>query len=345
MEFKKYSKITPIKKSTANYLYKKGFGDIPFVVQEKIHGTNFSFCWNGKEMTPASHGMFLKLTTKFYGYQCMYEKLLPKILKICAELKSDNIRIYGEYFGGKYMHDDVKSDPTATLIQHEVQYTPLNKFCGFDIRVDDYYLSVIRCNELFDKFGIYRAQILKQGSAADCLTYPNDFPTKISQYFGYPDIEGNICEGTIIRSLEYKSLPNQKRCIFKNKNRKFQEHKKPNNKLKLERLSDKANDMFNIARGYITYNRLSNVVGHQPLDDDAITPVFGELAKRFAKDVFNDFLEDHSDSYNELANYEQIIIKKDINKLSNRFLGRYIKAILDGEFKKQYNDEELINSL
>ena len=80
----------------------------------------------------------------------------------------------------------------------------------------------IHYTKLYDKF-IY-AKTLFKGSLSDCLAYPNAFKTTIPGEYNLPELDGNTCEGVVIRPAQPHFLRNGSRVIIKNKNEKWAEN-------------------------------------------------------------------------------------------------------------------------
>ena len=252
-------------------------------------------------------------------------------MNLFARVKSQHpevvtISVFGEMFGGLYPHNDVKANRKLTLIQKGVCYTPEHEFYGFDIYLSDgengWYLPVDEVNEIFEAEGFFYAKTLFRGALAECLKYPNAFPSKISEWLGLPSIEDNICEGIVIRPVTPMYLRNGSRVLIKSKNERFAEKKsvKKRNKLFAEPVpySDELKSLVSEVDAYVTENRLANVVSH--IGEVHVPKDFGKIMGLFSKDVLEDFLKEHGGDYSALDKSEQKLLNKELNKLATELL-------------------------
>lgn len=128
-------------------------------------------------------------------------------------------------------------DETANLVQHGIYYCPSNDFYAFDILLNhEKYLNNLTASQLFEKFEFIYAKTLYTGVLKDCMNYKNEFKTTIPKEYGLPELEGNICEGVVIRPIEPSYLKNGSRIIVKNKNEKWAENNNYIDKVTLNRL-------------------------------------------------------------------------------------------------------------
>nr|QBK92682.1 MAG: RNA ligase 2 [Pithovirus LCPAC401] len=251
-----------------------------FVVQEKIHGSNFSFWSDVNETLPARKCAFLKKGENFYNY---YENMR----RLFEDLRcSDNVKVVivcGELYGGVYPGMKTLG---AVIVQHEVLYCSHNDYIVFDIKIDDNYLPPHEVNELCDKHDIPRLEILEEGSLDDCLKYPNDFISRISSIHGLPQKDGNICEGTVIKPVVPRTLRSGGRVILKNKNKKFSEVKEKTVQIS-EGKSDEISDVAAIMSSYVRENRLKNVLSKMGLigHDEDPNEYFKSLKHKMMRDV------------------------------------------------------------
>ena len=328
IQFKKYSSI--------ENTFDKGFIETiiieecdkqEFVVQEKIHGANVCLTTDGQTVKFGKRTGFVEDKEKFYDYEELLEKYTPKAKTIFSIVKEkipdlQSLTVFCEMFGGKYPHPDVTNSNKTMLIQKGVYYCPYHEFYAFDLYVflgdTGRFLTVDEANDFFEKGGFFYAKTLFRGSFSECLKYPNDAPSKISEWLGLPPIEDNVCEGVVIRPVTPAYLSSGSRVLLKNKNARFAEKKaikKRAPKLFVEpSYSEDLNKMLLVVEQYITENRLNNVVskiGHISVPKDT-----GKLIGLFSKDILDDFLKEHSSNYNLLEKSEQKIMNKHINSLA-----------------------------
>ena len=118
---------------------------------------------------------------------------------------------------------------------------------------------------------------------------------------GLPQIDGNICEGTVIKPVVPRTLRNGGRVVLKNKNEKFSEKKtveisesKSDDRCAINRQKcDEISNIIAMMSSYVTENRLKNVlskvglIGHNKDPDK----YFKSLKGKMMRDVIKDFRE------------------------------------------------------
>jgi Rnl2 family RNA ligase len=307
-----------------------------WVITEKVHGGQFSIYFDGAEFRASSRTAFLTDDLDFYNWQKVLVDNREKIKQIYDTLKSTNkdisqVIVYGELFGGSYPHPDVPKVKTAKRLQKGVYYHPDNLFYAFDIRVDDRYLTVDETNRLFESSGLFYAKPLFRGTLEECLTYPNKFPSQISQWLELPPIEDNVAEGIVIKPVETRYLNVGERVILKSKNEKFEERKaiKKNPVIKKEEspLSESGAHLLQELGSLVTENRLDNVLSKRgetpyPVPKD----YFGDVMKEFSLDVWEEFNKDFKTEYEKLENVEQKKISKEMNQEAAKLVKKKLFA-------------------
>lgn len=349
MQFKKYTSIENSYRQKTIEAIKQCFPNDEFVVTEKIHGSNLSFTTDGKDVKCCSRNSLLTEEDSFFGYQKVLKRHKEDVIKIFKhieksisfthDLKLHSINLFGELCGGSYPHPDVKP-VDVKRIQKGVYYSPDVEFVAFDIFytsedksgniVSGWYLlcDVI---ELCETYGISCVQPLFTGTLDECLKYPNDYQTTIPQLYGLPEIEGNICEGNVIRPSIESKLPNGSRVLLKNKNEKFSEKQKVStNKKPKEPVPEHILNLQEKSLEYITENRLENVLSKI---DSLTEKEFGKLMGLFSQDVVGDFSKEHEE-YDQLDNKEKKLVSKFINKECANLIRKDFVNILD-----RYSDE------
>lgn len=307
----------------------QGLADGEWVVQEKVHGANFSFWINQAEIQVANRTEFLtKDNTSFYqGYRTVYQENLAKI-KYLYEISGGNeVRVFGELFGGVYHHPEVDKVPGASKIQSGIHYAPFNGFYAFDIVVDGKYLDVDEANKLFTKAGLFYAKTLYRGTFQECLKYPNDFQSNVAKWLGLPEIEGNVCEGGIIRPVIDKYLADKgevtgSRVIIKNKNAIWEERAKKEQREVVE-LTQQGQELFAELCTFVTTNRLENVISKI---GEVSQKDFGKLMGLLNKDVLDEFNKDYGPQFSELEKSEQKHIRKLLGSETSKVVKNYFAA-------------------
>lgn len=336
MEFRRFGSIeNSYRDKFIDQMKKEALNGGDFVVEEKVHGANFSFWCDGEEIKCGKRSSFVDknfnnsnkvLADHTERLRSLYVYLKSK----CAFKDMKELTIYGEIIGGVYKHEDVDKVPQATRVQKGVDYCPQNEFYGFDIMVDGIFLNEYDKCMAFEKHGFLYAKPLFRGSLEECLAYPNEFQTHIPEWLGLPPIEGNVCEGVIIRPEDPRFLNGGSRVILKNKNKKFSE--KASAKDKTQKVSEPMEgptlEAFEKIALFITENRLRNVLSHI----GAVTNKdFGKIMGAFNKDIIEDFKKEHND-FNTLEKKESKRVSKEMSRLTSNMLRDNLLNIIDGNF-------------
>jgi len=277
----------------------QGFGDEIFIVQEKVHGANFSFFTDGKEIKIAKRTAFIEKNEKFFNAHQILERYGKNVMKAFQKVKVihpnvETIVIYGELFGGGYNHKEVEPVKDAVRVQKGIEYAPYNEFYAFDIKLNGTtYLDTELVNQIFEETGFFYAKILFQGTLEEALRFPNVFNSKIPAWLGLPELN-NMCEGTIIKTLKTRYFGNGARIILKNKNEKWIEKSKMVKKQakavhKTVHFSETAEHIWEEIQKYVTVNRLNNVMSKI---GEFEPKMIGKVIGLFAKDILEDFEKD-----------------------------------------------------
>ena len=326
LEFKKYNSIENTYDKEFMEKIKMEIPDsMQFVVQEKVHGANCCFVTDGDTTRFAKRTSLVEVGELFYDYEKLLEKHRAQMLDMFQRVKekypeAGSVLIYGEMFGGKYPHPDVKNDSKVMNIQKGVFYSPVHEFYGYYIYVSasetGKFLSVDEINDLFEQEKFLYAKTLFRGNLDECLKYPNDFQSCVANWLGLPALDDNICEGIVIRPVEPVYLRNGARVLLKSKNSKFAEKKsvkKRQPRVFVEpTYSETLNDQLTVVEEYITENRLNNVVSK--IGHISIPKEMGKLIGLFSKDILEDYLKEYSGSYALLEKNEQKILNCHANK-------------------------------
>jgi Rnl2 family RNA ligase len=326
LEFKKYNSIeNTYNEDFMERIKLEGYDSFTYVVQEKVHGANCCFVTDGKEVHFAKRTGLMESGEKFYNYEELLTRYTERMIRLYSRVKkkypdSENILIYGEMFGGKYPHPDVRNDSGVMCIQKGIFYCPVHEFYGFDIYVhgteDGRYLPVYESNELFEEGRFLYAKTLFEGTIDECLAYPNAFQSHIAEWLGLPPIEDNICEGIVIRPVKPVFFRNGSRLLLKSKNSRFAEKKSVKEKQQAlfvePAYSEELNEMLTVAEEYVTENRLDNTISK--IGEVTFPKDTGKLIGLLSKDILEDFLKEHSGIYASLEKSEQKILNRHINK-------------------------------
>lgn len=334
MEFKKYNSIeNSYQDDFIKAIIEQGFGDLTYVVQEKVHGANLSFITDGKNILTAKRTELILDSEEFFNSKLVLANYKDKILNlhkaISADLDTKTVTIFGEIFGGGYPHPNIPKDDTAKLVQRGIYYCPQNDFYAFDILIDnDKYLDVETANTYFDKLGFVYAKTLLKDNLKNCLAYSNTFKTTIPTEYKLPELDGNICEGVVVRPTQATFFRNGSRVIIKNKNEKWSENNNYIDKAILskllhegEELSEGASFLCEEVYKLITQNRLDNLISKigevNPKKD------YGRVLGLYNKDTLTDFLKNFQDKYDALEKHESKAINKFVNKHAGQLISEY----------------------
>ncbi|MCQ9636966.1 RNA ligase, Rnl2 family [Chryseobacterium sp. WG23] len=312
----------------------QGFGNEVFIVQEKVHGANFSFFTDGKEIKIAKRTAFIEKDEKFFNAHQMLERYRKNVIKVFQKVKTiypdvETIVIYGELFGGGYEHKDVEPVKGAVKVQKGIEYAPYNEFYAFDIKLNGVtYLDTEMINSIFEETGFFYAKTLFQGTLEEALRFPNVFNSKIPTWLGLPEIN-NMCEGTIVKTLKTKYFGNGARVILKNKNEKWIEKSKMVKKRaktvqKQIHFSETAQNIWEEIQRYATVNRLNNVVSKIGEFDPKI---IGKVIGLFAQDILEDFEKDFPAVFTTIEKEEQKRINKKLNALVIDFIKEELMTV------------------
>lgn len=312
----------------------QGFEDEVFIVQEKVHGANFSFFTNGKEIKIAKRTAFIEKDEKFFNAHQMLERYRKNVIKVFQKVKTiypdvETIVIYGELFGGGYKHKDVEPVKDAVKVQKGIEYAPYNEFYAFDIKLNGVtYLDTEMINSIFEETGFFYAKTLFQGTLEEALRFPNVFNSKIPTWLGLPEMN-NMCEGTIVKTLKTKYFGNGARVILKNKNEKWIEKSKMVEKQaktvqKQIHFSEKAQNIWEEIQRYVTVNRLNNVVSKI---GELEPKIIGKVIGLFAQDILEDFEKDFPAVFTTIEKEEQKRINKKLNALVIDFIKEELMTV------------------
>ena len=332
IQFKKYNSIeNTFDKDFMDRIIIEECDKQEFIVQEKVHGSNVCLVTDGKTVNFGKRTGFVEVGEKFYDYEELLERYQPKVISLFSVIKEcfadvKTLMVFGEMFGGKYPHPDVKNNNKTMIIQKGVHYCPNHEFYAFDLYIVNdetgRFLTVDEANAYFEREGFFYAKSLFRGSFAECIKYPNNAPSRIAEWLGLPPIEDNICEGVVIRPVAPTYLQNGARVLLKSKNARFAEKKsvkKRAPKLFVEpSYSEELNNLLPETEQYITENRLNNVVSK--IGQVSVPRDTGKLIGLFSKDILDDFLKEHSGEYAELEKSEQKILNRHINSLATNLI-------------------------
>ncbi|MCP3922284.1 MAG: RNA ligase, Rnl2 family [Desulfobacterales bacterium] len=333
MIFRKYNSIENVQRQKLVEQMQIEHNDIEYYVQEKIHGSNFSFYYDGNIVKCAKRTSFIEDNEDFYGSEVIKLKYEKNIIELFNHLKNkmevDSIVVFGELYGGTYPHKDVDKTK-ASRVQKGVYYSPDLEFAVFDIKINDDFVSLDEMVELCSFSELPLIPVLKKGSLLECLEYNNTFSTTVpGRLHNLPEIDDNICEGVVIKPLSQRFFRTGSRVILKNKNEKFSE-KKPRRTIDrtLTEVPENIKILIEEANRYITENRLKNVLSKT---GSVKKEEFGKLLGMFCKDIFEDFSKDFEE-FKDLDKKDRKRVTGTVNRNAANLIRPQFMNIIDGNF-------------
>lgn len=322
MEFLKYNSIeNTYQTKTLEFIRIYGFDMQDWIVQEKVHGANFSFHTDGEVVQMAKRSGFIAADEDFYNANQVLAKYKLKVLSLFEQLQENKniqqLSIYGELYGGSYNHKEVERDPNATQVQKGIFYNPKNDFYAFDIKCDGELMNVTEANSWFERLNFFYAKPLFQGSFEEALKYPNQFQTKIPMGLGLPEVDDNLCEGVVLKPIEPKFFNNGKRVILKNKNAKWSEKSSVKKVKQPEVFSNELQGVWENMEQFVTKNRWQNVLSKE---GEFEIQKMGKYIGLFSKDVIEDFLKEYKENWISISKSDQKKITKKLNQTVSKLI-------------------------
>jgi Rnl2 family RNA ligase len=311
--FKKYNSLRQVDRQ--KYVDKALNLCLPckWVVQEKVHGANMSFIYDGDKVLVARRIDLVAEDEKFFNSKAVLAKYESKIIELYKHLNCKSLTVFGEIFGNG--------------VFKQTFYSKEQDFYAFDIVSDDVYLDVDKCEELFEQFDFFYAKSLFKGTMAECFEYPNTFDSLLPKQLGNDHVEDNICEGTVIRPNTATFYNCGSRVIFKNRNEKYTEKTKTRKPKTTLVVPDEVKVIVEAATAYINENRIRSVlskIGEVTQND------FGKVCGLLTKDVFEELKEDVSLGDMDEAHVK--ILAKQINFECGNEIRKHWLNIIDGQF-------------
>lgn len=324
MKFIKYSSIENIDNAK---LVEKAFLEghtainIYWIAQEKVHGTNFSFICDGKDVTCAKRTNFIGESESFFGYEIILKRYKTNILEMYSFLKEsmpdlEELTIFGEYAGPG--------------IQREVDYQEKD-FWVFDILLNGNLVDAAFIRFLSSKHGFKICPVIAVDNFDNLSNLERAFDSLIPEFniiakehgipeanstiFGpQPKGKDNIAEGYVLKPVFPAEFSNKSRVIFKCKNELFKETGKVKPVKPTPELSNDDQEFVNTSTAYITKQRLTNVLSHI---GEVKAKDFGKVQGLMMQDVLNDM---NKDGHNILDYVDPSLIKKMIQKEVQEFI-------------------------
>lgn len=305
----------------------QGYGNIPYVVFEKIHGGNSQVAYDiaSGEFTYGKRSGFLGEGENFYNLEEAVSPYKDSIVRVAKWLISDlgefgqcveSVVVFGEICGGSYPHKDVVKDKHASRVQKAVFYSPCNVWFAFDIAyrlrgIDRlFFLSGNKFIHYCAVAGIPMVPLVAVVNSLDiALSVPNDQESKVYKTFGLPKLENNIMEGVVIRPAFVDVWIGYHRVIIKNKNTAFSEKKQAKKNEAPVEVPEAVKKACEEVLQYITVNRVHNVISHV---GEVTEKDIGKLIMETSKDVLVDYRKEY-DSLDKLEKKEEKMVTKFMN--------------------------------
>lgn len=301
MKFQKYNSLeNHYRELFIQKVIDEGLAEGLWVANEKIHGSNFSFWYDGTDLRTAKRSGFDDNFATAPALKEAYRQAIRYIYDDLIEegnvIWGDTMVIYGEVFGGSF-HGEKGNN--AKTVQKGMHYHPETEFAAFDIGIETtlglkYWLPYDEMKSLLDGSGIIMAPEIQVGTLQELLELNNEFPTLVPDAFGI-DLpktvsEHAIGEGLVIRPFnENKFLKKGNRVIIKSKNSKFAEKGKEAKTPKDFTLNEENALLFQEFSLYLTSSRLEAVISKEYTVDDLGWKLIGALSGKLMQDAIEDY--------------------------------------------------------
>jgi Rnl2 family RNA ligase len=289
MKFKHYPEIeNSYREKYIAILKEHGFGDIPYVATEKIHGANFSFWTDGTEVQVATRTQFTD--GGFYKSQDVIDRYSDNIMRLKNEEypDTDTIAVYGELFGPgiqKGIYYGTEKDFMAFEIRiiNSDEHDRIEKPTKLPILLDHYNIRQVPHINLYSCLDDALEESIIFTSHAYKSVYGYDAENDNSEY-----TEGeNLAEGIVIQPADRALFTgNGARVMIKNKNPKFAEKSK--RKSKGDRITT-FNPWIILSEIYVNENRMNAVISKF---GEVTQKDFGKIIGLMSKDVIADMIKD-----------------------------------------------------
>lgn len=304
-----------------------GFGDIRYVIMEKIHGSNSQVSYNlsDETFTYGSRNHVLEDDEVHYHLRECVEPLKQNIIIMSNILAKGlmplgqqvtDVTFFGEVCGGCYPHPNVPRNKEAMKVQKGVYYSPDNQWFAFDIGyelkdVDNmFFLSASKFFTYCAIGHIPMVPILHiSGSLDKALAYKNDKLSCISKRNHLPPLDENRMEGVVIRPWDTDVWFGHTRLVIKNKNETFKEKTRVPKSQEIPEVSEKAKQAMEEVLQYVNYNRVHNVISKI---GEVTVKQIGEVIMLTNKDVLADYEKEY-DTLTYLDKSDEKLVRKFLN--------------------------------
>jgi len=308
MEFNEFTEIeNHYREKYLGILREYGFDKVKWLALEKIHGANFSFITDGKELQVASRKQIVDRT--FFRCGEVIDKYGDNVkdLKNIHYPNAKQIQVYGELFGPG--------------MSGKIWYGTEREFMAFDIEVDGVVQNTGDVAGLLAHCKIPKAPTVGLfDSLDDALACDPVFVSKVIDVL-YPEHIGvseyelgeNDAEGLVLKPVDPLYLPNDSRVMVKHKHPDFAE--------KLKRPKSKPSGLPNpwapVAEQYVNQNRLDAVLSKE---GELTNKDFGRIVALMCEDVMKDMIKDEDLSADWKKHNEYKLAGKGVSLAVAKFL-------------------------
>ena len=353
MIFEKYSSLeNHYQQKVLKQIHDSALAGIQWIAREKIHGSNFSFWFDGTTIRTAKRSGFdpnfcnsEQLITK---YEDSIIFLYEMFLREGYISEGQTIAIFGEVFGGSY-HG--KKLPNAKTVQKGMDYHPDTEFMFFDIKMEDSklpeegmkYMSDVFCehcavtlHQVFGDKAIKIAPEVGTGTLEEVMKIPNEFPTLVPKHFGLelPDgvTEHTVGEGYVMRPALQDIYINQTRVILKSKNSKFSEKGKGLREIPQDfSIPEEKKEEFQGLLSMATTARLQSVFSKEYSVQDLNWKMLKELSGKLVKDITEDFSKEFEVEEGNIRKHfgdYWVNIHRNLSKATDEVVRNFFKEVL-----------------
>lgn len=185
------------------------------------------------------------------------------------QLSGEKITVYGEAYGG-------------SMQKNQWRYGPTLKFCAFEVKVDDVWLSVPEAERIVLALGLEFVHYVRISTKLSEIDFWRDATSEQAIRNGVTTADGPFIrrEGVILRAINEKRDARGNRIIAKHKRDEERETKTPRvvDTAKVEKLLGARV----IAEEYVVEERLRHVLSHLPgeiIDMTRTREVISEMLK------------------------------------------------------------------